>query len=57
MLRSPLRLPALSVRMLVLHLVGCVALLSGESFRAPAPTVEFSPSTTCCPSPVGITGR
>ena len=44
------------MRMLVLHLVGCVALLSGESFRAPAPTVEFAPSARCCPAPLPGTG-
>ena len=53
--RSPRRVP-LSMRMLVLHLVGCVALLSGESFRAPEPTVEFTPSTRCCPAPLTVAG-
>lgn len=50
MRRRGLRVPGLSWRFLALHLIGGLAVLSGESFRAPAPTVEFAPAAQCAPA-------
>ena len=45
MRRAAPRVPGLSWRFLVLHLVGALAVLSGESFRSVEPTVEFVPAS------------